>query len=56
MIERSEVKRSVASFLDVSNSSGFGSLLKDVEKCRVVSSSYQWIGHSVMERSLMNNR
>ncbi len=31
MIERSEVKRSVASFLYVSNSCGFGCLLKDME-------------------------
>ncbi len=34
MIERSEVKHSVASFLDVSNSCRFCCLLKDVDKRR----------------------
>ncbi len=56
MIEKSEVKRSEASFLDISSSCGFGCLLKDVEQCRVVSTAWEWTGQFVKKRrSLMNN-
>ncbi len=50
---RSEVKRSAASCLE---SCKVDLLSKEVEKCKVESSAYEWIGEFVTERSLMNKR
>ncbi len=43
--ERSEVRRSMALLLDASNCGELGRLGKNVEKCKVESSAYEWIGH-----------
>ncbi len=57
MRARSEVKRSAASSLESCKSCRVGLLSKEVEKCKVESSAYKWIGHFVTERrSLMNKR
>ncbi len=54
---RSEVKRSAASSLESCKSCRMGLLSKEVEKCKVESSAYEWIGQFVTERrSLMNKR
>ncbi len=54
MRARSEVKRSAASSLESCKSCRVGLLSKEVEKCKVESSAYEWIGQFVTERSLMN--
>ncbi len=51
---RSEVKHSAASSLESCKSCRVGLLSKEVEKCKVESSAYEWIGQFVTERSLMN--
>ncbi len=57
MRARSEVKRSAASSLEYCKSCRLGLLLKEVEKCKVESAAYEWIGKFVTERrSLMNKR
>ncbi len=56
MRARSEVKRSAASSLESCKSCRVGLLSKEVEKCKVESSAYEWIGQFVTERSLMNKR
>ncbi len=57
MRARSEVKRSAASSLKSCRSFRVGLLSKEIEKCKVESSAYEWIGEFVTEkRSLMNNR
>ncbi len=53
---RSEVKRSAASSLESCKASRVGLLSNEVEKCKVESSAYEWIGKFVTERSLMNKR
>ncbi len=54
---RSEVKRSAASSLESCKSCRVGHLSKEVEKCKVESSAYEWIGQFVTEeRSLMKKR
>ncbi len=54
---RSDVKRSVASSLESCKSCRVDLLSNEVEKCRVESSAYEWIGKFVTERrSLMNKR
>ncbi len=53
---RSEVKRSAASCLESCKSCRVGLLSNEVEKCKVESSAYEWIGQFVTERSLMNKR
>ncbi len=54
---RSEVKRSAASSLEPCKSCRVGLLSNEVEKCKVESSAYEWIGQFVTERrSLMNKR
>ena len=53
--ENSEVRHSVMSSRESFTCFWFGRLEKDV-KCKVESSAYEWIGHSVrLRRSLMNN-
>ncbi len=57
MRARSEVKRSSASSLESCKFSRVGLLSKEIEKCKVESSAYEWIGQFVIERkSLMNKR
>ncbi len=56
MKARSEVKRSAASSLESCKSCKVGLLSKEVLKCKVESSAYEWIGQFVTERSLMNKR
>ncbi len=56
MRTRSEVKRSAASSLESCKSCRVGLLSKEVEKCKVESSVYKWVGEFVTERSLMNKR
>ncbi len=57
MRARSEVKRSAASSLESCKSCRVGLLSKKVEKFKVESSAYEWIGKFVEERGpLMNNR
>ncbi len=57
MRARSEVKRSAASSLESCKSCRMGLLSKEIEKCKVESSAYEWIGQFVTERrSLMNKR
>ncbi len=51
---RSEVKRSAASSLESCKSCRVGLLSNEVEKCKVESSAYEWVGQFVTERSLMN--
>ncbi len=54
---RSEVKRSAAPSLESCKSCRLGLLSKEIEKCKVESSAYEWIGQYVTERrSLMNKR
>lgn len=56
IIDRSEIRRPVASVLEILNSCRTGCLEKDVEKCRVESSAEEWIEHSFrLRRSLMND-
>ncbi len=52
----SEVKRSAASSLESCKSCRVGLLSNEAEKCKVESSTYEWIGQFVTERSLMNKR
>ncbi len=52
----SEVKRSAASSQESCKSCKVGLLSNEVEKCKVESSAYEWIGQFVTERSLMNKR
>ncbi len=56
MIARPEVKRSAASGLESCKSCRVGLLSKEVEKCKVESSAYEWIEQLAMERSLTNKR
>ncbi len=57
MRARTEVKRSAASSLEYCKSCRVGLLSNEVEKCKVESSAYKWIGQFVTERrSLMNIR
>ncbi len=56
IIARSEVKRSATSSLASCKSRRVGLLSKEVEKCKVESSVYEWIEQFVTERSLMNKR
>ncbi len=56
MRARSEVERSAASSLESCKSYRVGLLSKEVEKCKVESSAYAWIGQFVTERLLMNKR
>ncbi len=56
MIARYEVKLSATSSLESCKSCRVGRLLKEVEKWKVESSAYEWIGQFVTERSLMNKR
>ncbi len=44
MIARSEVKRSAVSSLESCKFCRVGLLSKEVEKCKVESSAYEWIG------------
>ncbi len=49
--------RSAASSLESCKSCRVGLLSKEIEKCKVESSAYEWIGQFIMERrSLTNNR
>ncbi len=55
MRARSEVKRSAASSLECCKSCRVGLLSKEIEKCKVESSAYEWIGQfDTHKRSLMN--
>ncbi len=56
MRARSEVKRSVASSLESGKSCRVVLLSKEIEKCKVGSSTYESIGQLITERSLMNIR
>ncbi len=57
MRARSEVKRSAASNLESCKSCRVGLLSKEIEKCNVESSAYEWIGQFVTKGiSLMNKR
>ncbi len=57
MRARSNVKRSAASSLESCKSCRVGLLSNEIEKCKVESSAYEWIGQFVTERrSLMNKR
>ncbi len=57
MRARSEVNRSAASSLESCKSCRVGLLSKEIEKCKVESSAYEWIGQFATERrSLMNIR
>ncbi len=57
MRARSEVKRSAASSLESCKYCRLGLLSNEIEKCKVESSAYEWIGQFVTERkSLMNKR
>ncbi len=56
MIAIFEVKHSAASSLESCKSCRVGLLSHEVEKCKVESSAYEWIGQLIMERSLRNNR
>ncbi len=56
MRTRSEVKRSAASSLEFCKFCRVSLLSKEVEKCKVESSAYEFIEQFGMERSLMNNR
>ncbi len=53
---RSEVKCSASFSLESCKSCRVGLLSKEVEKCKVESSAYEWIRQFVTERSLMNKR
>ncbi len=57
MRARSEVQCSAASSLESCKSCRVGLLSNEVKKCKVESSTYEWIGQFVTERkSLMNKR
>ncbi len=56
MRAKSEVKCSAASSLESCKSCRVGLLSKEVEKCKVESSAYEWIEQFGTERSLMNKR
>ncbi len=57
MRARSEVKRSAASSLESCKSCRVGLLSKEIEKCKVELSAYEWIRQFVKERtSLMNKK
>ncbi len=57
MRAKSEVKRSAASSLESCKSCRVSLLSKEIEKCKVESSAYEWIGQFVTERrSLINKR
>ncbi len=56
MRARSEVKLPAVFSLESCKSCRMGLLSKEVEKCKVESSEYEWIGQFVTERSLMNKK
>ncbi len=56
MKARSEVKRSAASSLESCKSCRVGLPSNEVEKCKVESSAYEWIGKFLTERRLLMNK
>ncbi len=56
MRARSEVKRSAASSLESCKSCRVGLLSNEVEKCKVESSAYEWVGQFVTERRSLRNK
>ncbi len=56
MRTRSEVKRSAAPSLESCKSCRVGLLSKEVEKCKVESSAYEWIGQFVTEKKIIDEQ
>ncbi len=53
---RSEVKRSATSSLESRKSCRVGLLSKEVEKCKVESSAYEWIDKTVCYRKIIDEQ